>query len=287
MPGPVPDESERPHVRLSDLLDSPEHAGRRRVLTSGCRHATSEAQAAAGAQALIAARILLDDDTVSDSQPLLLDHGGAGGADTAVWKAAGDATPGWETVCHPAQWGTHIFTMPNFAADDPEQRVSLCPPRHVGTDVCVMAGHRRNAAMIALAPKLLLAMPTVSRNQAPQLGRSKGTWDCVDSAVRAGSPPSSCGARMAAREHRSGSSGPTTQQRGWSPPTGRCAFFTHARAPVQQPTLGWLHAPSASRTPPSKSRSDLLRPLARTRPALDVLRAWLRMRTYLTPKGPP
>ncbi|KQU35711.1 MULTISPECIES: hypothetical protein [Nocardiaceae] len=166
----------------------PEHAGRRRVLTSGCRHATSEAQAAAGAQALIAARILLDDDTVSDPQPLLLDHGGAGGADTAVWKAAGDATPGWETVCHPAQWGTHIFTMPNFAADDPEQRVSLCPPRHVGTDVCVMAGHRRNAAMIALAPKLLLAMPTVSRNQAPQLGRSKGTWDCVDSAVRAGIP---------------------------------------------------------------------------------------------------
>lgn len=166
----------------------PEHAGRRRVLTSGCRHATSAAQAAAGAQALIAARILLDDDTVCDPTPLLLDHGGAGGADTAVWKAAGDAAPGWETVSHPAQWDTHVFTTPPFTTGDPEQSVSLCPPRHAGTERCTMAGHRRNAAMIALRPKLLLAMPTASRNQAAQLGRSKGTWGCVDAAVRAGIP---------------------------------------------------------------------------------------------------
>ncbi|MEW1881931.1 hypothetical protein AB0O58_19810 [Rhodococcus sp. NPDC080181] len=166
----------------------PEHAGRRRVLTSGCRHATSDTQVAAGAQALIAARTLINADTVSDPQPLLLDHGGAGGADTAVWKAAGDASPGWETVSHPAQWDAHVFTMPDFADRDPEQSVSLCPPRHVGTDRCAMAGHRRNAAMIALEPKLLLAMPTASRSQAAQLGRSKGTWGCVDSAVRAGIP---------------------------------------------------------------------------------------------------
>lgn len=166
----------------------PEHAGRTRVLTSGCRHAASPAQAQAGVAALTAARILLTNDTVVDPTPLLLDHGGAGGADTAVWQAAGDSIPGWETVAHPAQWGTHVFEQPQFAPSDPEQSVSLCPARHHGTDRCAMAGHRRNAAMIALAPKLLLAMPTASKAQAKELGRSRGTWGCVDAAQRAGIP---------------------------------------------------------------------------------------------------
>ncbi|OUS97421.1 hypothetical protein [Rhodococcus sp. NCIMB 12038] len=166
----------------------PEHAGRMRVLTSGCRHATSPAQAQAGALALIAARILLTTDAVTDPTPLLLDHGGAGGADTAVWQAAGETTPGWETVAHPAQWHTHVFTQPQFAPSDPEQSVSLCPARHRDVARCAMAGHRRNSAMIALAPKLLLAMPTASKAQAQELGRSRGTWGCVDAAQRAGIP---------------------------------------------------------------------------------------------------
>lgn len=165
-----------------------EHAGLTRVLTSGCRRATSPAQAQAGTAALIATRTLLTSDTVTDPTPLLLDHGGAGGADTVVWQAAGDAAPGWETVAHPAQWETHVFTSPQFAPGDPEQDVSLCPTRHRGATRCAMAGHRRNSAMIALAPKLLLAMPTAPKAQAKELGRSRGTWGCVDAAVRAGIP---------------------------------------------------------------------------------------------------
>lgn len=165
-----------------------EHAGRTRVLTSGCRHASTAAQAQAGVLALSAARILLTTDNTAPTQPLLLDHGGARGADTDVWQAAGDSTPGWETVCHPAQWDTHVFDMPQFDAHTPEQTVSLCPPRHRDADRCAMAGHRRNAAMIALAPALLLAMPTASKQQAQELGRSRGTWGCVDAAVRAGIP---------------------------------------------------------------------------------------------------
>lgn len=185
-----------PHPYESELVMSeyrrysipPEHAGHTRVLTSGCRHATTAAQAQAGASALIAARILLTTDAVGDPSPLLLDHGGADGADTAVWQAAGDAAPGWETVCHPAQWNTHVFEKPQFEPGDAEQDVNLCPPRHRGTDRCLMAGHRRNSAMIALGPKLLLAMPTASKAQARELGRSRGTWGCVDAAQRAGIP---------------------------------------------------------------------------------------------------
>lgn len=165
-----------------------EHIGRTRVLTSGCRHASTSAQAEAGILALNAARILLTPSPAADRPPLLLDHGGAGGADTAVWQAAADRTPGWEAVCHPAQWNTHVFELPDFAPDSPEQTVSLCPARHRGLDKCAMAGHRRNAAMIALRPRLLLAMPTVSKTRATEIGRSRGTWGCVDAAVRAGIP---------------------------------------------------------------------------------------------------
>ncbi|MET3959879.1 hypothetical protein ABIE52_006814 [Rhodococcus sp. OAS809] len=175
-----------PEYRIYSI--PPEHVGRTRVLTSGCRHAGSAAQSRAGTLALTAARILLTTDAVVDPAPLLLDHGGADGADTAVWQAAGDAAPGWETVCHPAQWNTHVFDMPTFTPDDAEQSVNLCPPRHRERTKCAMAGHRRNSAMIALGPKLLLAMPTTSKAQAQEQGRSRGTWGCVDAALRAGIP---------------------------------------------------------------------------------------------------
>ncbi|MGB3676595.1 MAG: hypothetical protein WA988_19365, partial [Candidatus Nanopelagicales bacterium] len=166
----------------------PDHAGCIRVLTSGCRHATSAAQSHAGVLALTAARTLLTTGTEVDRTPLLLDHGGANGADTEVWQAAGDSAPSWETVCHPAQWNTHVFDPPAIAPGAAERSISLCPPGHRDTAKCAMAGHRRNSAMISLAPKLLLAMPTVSKGQAKEQGRSRGTWGCVDAAVRAGIP---------------------------------------------------------------------------------------------------
>lgn len=166
----------------------PEHTGIRRVLTSGCRKAETPAHAAAGLLALIAARTILTGPKDTDVERLICDHGGAGGADTIVWEAAATQLGGWLPIAHPAQWDTHIFESPKFAPDDPEQSVSICPPGHRGNSRCRMAGHRRNSAMIALAPQMLLAMPTAPRGRARELKRSTGTWGCVDAAIRAGVP---------------------------------------------------------------------------------------------------
>ncbi len=121
--------------------------------------------------------------------PVILDHGGARGADAVFADAA--AGPGrtwWSPRSHPAQWDTHCFDPAQIPA---HSVVGVCPPSHQGAARCRMAGHRRNAEMIALGPQALLAWPMHSKQEvSARQGKSnsRGTWAQIEIARKAGVP---------------------------------------------------------------------------------------------------
>lgn len=106
------------------------------------------------------------------NNPVLI-HGAARGADTMAAAAA--QAMGWRTLAVPARWDVHT---------------AACPQHHAGRSTCAMAGHRRNAEMIALRPDLVIALPAHPRN-APVVkaqSSSRGTWSAVDKAMAAHIP---------------------------------------------------------------------------------------------------
>lgn len=100
-------------------------------------------------------------------EQLTLVHGAARGLDTLAGATATEL--GWDVEAHPAQWNTHT---------------DQCPAWHLAQPTCKMAGHRRNHEMIALGADVVLGFPTGKKDS----GQSRGTWGCVDAAVRAGLP---------------------------------------------------------------------------------------------------
>lgn len=133
-----------------------------RILMTGSREFDDRNVALAG---LLSASALLG--VPAGGQSVSLVHGAARGADTLCAEIAEEL--GWGTEPHPAQWQTHT---------------AQCPPAHQGQSTCKMAGHRRNAEMIATAPELLIAFPTQRQGS----GGSRGTWGCAEAGVRAGLP---------------------------------------------------------------------------------------------------
>ncbi len=93
-------------------------------------------------------------------------HGGAQGADRMAGDYARDR--GWNVDPHPADW-------PTCAPD--------CKPGHRRRgrrgEYCPTAGHRRNAAMVATRPDIVLAF---------WRDHSSGTRNCLDLAKAAGLP---------------------------------------------------------------------------------------------------
>lgn len=117
------------------------------------------------------ADVLLDtwhDATEDGYTGILLTHGAADrGADALAHTWALEHHIPTDT--HPADW-------PGPCADN-------CPPGHRktarGRDYCPMAGHRRNQAMIDLAPLLVVAFSHQN---------SRGTADAIRRARKAGIP---------------------------------------------------------------------------------------------------
>lgn len=132
-----------------------------RILVTGSRDFTD---GPAVARVLDTAAQLLG--TPASAQPTLV-HGAARGLDTLAGETA--AGLGWTVEAHPAQWNTHT---------------DQCPAWHLDLPTCKMAGHRRNHEMIALGADVVLGFPTGTKDS----GQSRGTWGCVDAAVRAGLP---------------------------------------------------------------------------------------------------
>jgi hypothetical protein len=138
-----------------------------RILMTGSRNFTDAGKAT---DALNAALALLG----TPAREGVLIHGGAGGADLLLAAAA--QKMGMTLEAHPAQWETHT---------------DKCPPKHQGLKKCAIAGHRRNAEMIAAGADLVLAFPTHGYALAPGEDRnltSRGTWDCAEKAKNAGLP---------------------------------------------------------------------------------------------------
>lgn len=164
-------------------------ASQPRLLVSGSREVAGliHQQALDTAhKALTVVRRMLE---VPAGTQVILDHGGARGADTVFANAA--AGPGrarWHPRAHPAQWDTHCFDPAQIPA---HSVVGACPPSHRNATRCRMAGHRRNAEMIALGPKLLLAWPMHSKQEVSAArggSNSRGTWAQIEIARKAGVP---------------------------------------------------------------------------------------------------
>ena len=138
-----------------------------RILMTGSRDWTNRE---------IAREALLAGLTILDAPPAetTLIHGGAKGADLLLADIATRLK--MPTEEHLAKWEEH-------SAD--------CPPAHQGADKCKMAGHRRNAVMVATGADLCLAFPTHGYTLAPgasRTGTSRGTWSCAEKARAAGIP---------------------------------------------------------------------------------------------------
>lgn len=78
--------------------------------------------------------------------PVTLVHGGAEGLDKiagylAQWEF------GWNVEVHPAKWQTHDYVGPGYK----------CPEWHRKMRTCKMAGHRRNAEMVAARADVCIA----------------------------------------------------------------------------------------------------------------------------------
>lgn len=80
--------------------------------------------------------------------PVVLIHGGAKGLDSAA-AAIAHGEYGWDTEEHLAQWDTHTVR---------------CPDWHWSLPTCKMAGHRRNAEMVASRADVCFAF---IKNQSP------------------------------------------------------------------------------------------------------------------------
>lgn len=104
----------------------------------------------------------------------VLVRGGAAGADSCLAGAA--TTLGMQQEPH----------IPDWRAHGPE-----CPEWDRRNTTCKLAGHRRNAIMVAAGADLCLAFPTHGYHLAPGEDRartSRGTWNCAESAKVAGIP---------------------------------------------------------------------------------------------------
>jgi hypothetical protein len=133
------------------------------VLVTGSRHASPQhAQLIADA---------LTDAVTGRSGPHLLIHGEASGADALAERAARDL--GWNVRGIAAKW-----TAPCRV----ECRRGHRRPRADGSDYCPAAGNYRNQELVDLAVQHL---PDVRALAFPLPG-SRGTWDCVRRAERAG-----------------------------------------------------------------------------------------------------
>jgi hypothetical protein len=122
------------------------------------------------ADALNASLVLLDS---SPTRGVLV-HGAAAGADQLLATTA--QQHGMATEAHPAEWRVHTVQ---------------CPEWDRGRETCKLAGHRRNAQMIAAGADACLAFPTHGYHLAPGEKRertSRGTWDCAEKAMNAGIP---------------------------------------------------------------------------------------------------
>lgn len=121
-----------------------------RVIVTGSRDLTDTALVAEGlayAQAMFSPR------------PIVVVHGGAGGADSLAHELAPTFGMTWERW--PADW-----TGPCR----PTCRAGHRRRRNDGAEYCPAAGGYRNQEMVGAGAELLLAFP---------LGRSTGTRDCV------------------------------------------------------------------------------------------------------------
>lgn len=159
-----------------------------RLLVSGSREVASLAYQQALDHAAAALTVMRRCLEVPAGVTPVLDHGGARGADTIFADAArGMGRAAWDIRAHPARWSTHCFDPARVPA---HSVVGACPASHRGKPTCRMAGHRRNAEMVALGPQVLLAWPMHPRHTeaSPAERGSRGTWAQVEIARRAGIP---------------------------------------------------------------------------------------------------
>jgi len=136
-----------------------------RILMTGSRSWTDKQ---ASTDALNAGLALLDATPVESR----LVHGAAKGADLLLAQTA--TALGMAVEAHPAQWSVHT---------------PACPDWDRRNQTCKLAGHRRNAEMIALGADVCLAFPTHGYHLAPGESRtntSRGTWNCAEQAKNAG-----------------------------------------------------------------------------------------------------
>ncbi|PVB46375.1 DUF2493 domain-containing protein [Mycobacteroides abscessus] len=109
---------------------------------------------------------LFEELMVDTGQPedVTVIHGAASGADSlAAWVAS---SLGMTTEAHPAQW------------DRPCEPQCFHKPRMKnGKPYCPLAGHLRNQHMVDLGADVCHAFPLLD---------SRGTWDCVRRAEKAG-----------------------------------------------------------------------------------------------------
>lgn len=105
--------------------------------------------------------------------PITLVHGNASGADKLASLLA--TRNQWRVEVMPAQWDQHSADCPNW---------------HRGQATCKMAGHRRNAAMLARRPDLVLGFPTHAKDARSSDGTpsSRCTWGTIAKAIEAGLP---------------------------------------------------------------------------------------------------
>ena len=108
------------------------------------------------------------------SNPTVI-HGAASGLDSLAseWTKL---SPNWSEEPHPADWNHHT---------------SDCPDWHHSLPTCKMAGHRRNAEMIAASPDIIVGFPLHVEKLQPGEGRSntsRGTWGTITAARRTSTP---------------------------------------------------------------------------------------------------
>lgn len=98
-------------------------------------------------------------------------HGRARGADALAATTAAEL--GWQVRSRPAQW---------------DQHTAACPDWHAGMPTCKMAGHRRNAEMLAEGPDLVVGFPMHPWRLSSATNRtdtSRGTWSTIKAALAA------------------------------------------------------------------------------------------------------
>lgn len=138
-----------------------------RILMTGSRDWSDQI---AAHDALSAGLVLLD----VPARSAVLVHGGAAGADLCLASVA--TSLGMQQEPHIPDWRQHS---------------AACPEWDRPNTTCKLAGHRRNARMVAAGADLCLAFPTHGYHLAPGQDRartSRGTWNCAEAAKVASIP---------------------------------------------------------------------------------------------------